>query len=450
MRKLVLLIIFFAGVSAANARFFMVADTLRGSEYYPGTTHCMQVSVPEVSDTSRTVGLYIGLDGILCSAPEVLDNLASQGVIPPMVAVFLQPGVIMRDGTTVRYNRSNEFDAIDSRFADFLALEVLPRVDSILRSDGRGITITDNSADRMIFGLSSGGIAAFVAAWHRPDLFGKVFTGCGTFVPMRGGHNLQAIVRKHEPKPLRIFMQDGSKDAWNPLFGSWYEANRVLATALQFAGYDCGFKWDDSGHSVRPSAEIFPDVIRWLWRDGSSPLHPGTTSNNYLADKLPPSEAEDYAWRQVEGLQQTPTANREDYYPDSSLVAVVEPGTNFLMQYIVDGDGNRTCGQRYYWLHTYDNSQLHVADIRFDGDGNLWTLTNAGIQICDQNGRVRAILSLPAGINIGETTSGSIILDDGAVVVTVAENDRPARTFSRKFGVRKAVPGVRPKSQGAA
>jgi gluconolactonase len=47
----------------------------------------------------------------------------------------------------------------------------------------------------------------------------------GTFVSMRGGHEYPALIRKTDPKPIRIFLEDGSTDAWNPLFGSWYDAN---------------------------------------------------------------------------------------------------------------------------------------------------------------------------------------------------------------------------------
>ena len=95
-----------------------------------------------------------------------------------------------------------------------------------------------NPDDCAVFGASSGGIAAFTLAWHRPDMFHRVFSAAGSFVSMRGGHNLHALIRKTEPKPLKIFIQDGSEDAWNPLFGHWYEGNKILVSALEFAGYD--------------------------------------------------------------------------------------------------------------------------------------------------------------------------------------------------------------------
>ncbi len=215
--------------------------------------------------------------------------------MPVTVQIYLEPGVVKNGrGDIVRYNRSNEFDAIDSRFADFLEQELLPAVERIAMNDGRRIRLSVNPAQRCVFGLSSGGIAAFTAAWHRPDLFGKVFSGCGTFVPMRGGNELQAIVRKHEPKPLRIFLQDGYQDTWNPLFGSWYEANRQLASALEFAGYDCAFDWAEGGHSVRRATEIFRRVMTWLWRTDTVAT---TTSNNLLSEML--DGATD--WQEIEG-----------------------------------------------------------------------------------------------------------------------------------------------------
>ena len=33
----------------------------------------------------------------------------------------------------------------------------------------------------------------------------------------------------------------------------------------------------------------------------------------------------------------------------------------------------------------------------FDDHGNLYVATKAGVQVCDQNGRVRAILDMPDG-----------------------------------------------------
>lgn len=432
MKALTALILCAAAVLGAPhaAAYSMLADTLRGSAVYPGTVHTVQVSVPDGYSSDVPAPLFLGLDGVMCNAAAVLDSLAAAGVIPPTIGIYLQPGVI-RDasGQVVRYNRSNEFDATDARFATFLATEVIPAVERMVTPAGEPIVLTHNPSHRTIFGLSSGGIAAFMAAWHRPDLFGKVFSGCGTFVAMRGGNDVQAIVRKHEPRPVKIFLQDGYDDVWNGIFGHWYEANRMLASALEFAGYDCAFDWAEGGHSVRRAAAIFPQVLTRLADDTTSA---SATQNNFLAPLL------DGAGEWIPAVKPAATPRCEAVYPDSSLVAVVEPGIADLWQYIIAPDGARLHGQPFYRLHSYTAQPATVADLCFDAAGNLWVLTDAGIQICDQNGRVRGIIALPHGFR-----ADTLIIGEGSVVVS-----GPEAAYARRLNVSPPLPGVRPASQG--
>ena len=52
----------------------------------------------------------------------------------------------------------------------------------------------------------------------------------------------------------------------------------------------------------------------------------------------------------------------------------------------------------FYYLHDLSNTTKQVAgNMAFDTKGNLYVATAMGIQVADHNGRVRAILSLPAG-----------------------------------------------------
>ncbi|MDE5629063.1 MAG: hypothetical protein K2I69_05825 [Muribaculaceae bacterium] len=415
---------------------------LDNSKIYPGTVHTFKVSVPENYKADGSAGLYLGLDGILCNAPEVLDSLAATGDIPPLVGVYLQPGLICRGDTVLRYNRSNEFDATDARFARFLETELLPEVNKMLTSKGEHINWRSGGENAMIFGLSSGGIAAFTAAWHRPDLFGRVFSGCGTFVPMRGGNELQAIVRKSEPRALRIFLQDGFSDTWNPLFGSWYEANRMLGTALDFAGYTASYDWQEGGHSVKRASEIFADVVKWLWQEKPQK---GTSGNATLAPIMENSEE----W--LMGKPAVYTYSNEAVYPDGSLIALNEDNSNGIWQYITDSDGKRLFGQIFYWLHSYGTGSLHKGGMTFDADGMLWVATEAGIQVCDQNGRVRAILDLPAALKQAfadiprknHLKNSSLVISDNKLTLYT-----PSARYTRILNVRAAREGQRPESQG--
>ena len=436
MRRFFVMMIVAATVLPAVAGHVLIDGVIDKSVIYPGTVHTFQVYVPDQYDGKRPAALYVGLDGVLCNAPQVMDSLIAAKKMPCTIGVFLQPGIIKdEDGTVLRYNRCYEFDSTTDLFARFLETEVLPAVEQMTTPKGKAIRLSQRAQDRMIFGLSSGGIAAFNAAWHRPDMFGKVFTGVGTFVAMRGGNDLQALVRKTEPLPLRIFIQDGTNDVWNPLFGHWYEGNQMLASALQFAGYDVQCDWSDGAHNVKRSTEIFPQVMEWMWRDWPSAPAVGETQNDFLKELYCD---EDLGWEKAgEGTPGKPVTRI--IYPDLTNIAMIPttPG-NTVWQYLLK-DGQPTYGEPFYWLHNDDSRPLEIQTITFDGKGNLWAVTNLGIQICDQNGRVRAILRLPDGLGpVNEITIS------GGYVWLLTESIN----WRRRLNVASPILGLRPESQG--
>ena len=206
-------------------------------------------------------GGYLDRDGPV-RAVAVLDTLANAGEITPTVAVFVNPGVLGGDvdQEVAMAQRSVEYDTVDDRYVTFLETDVLPFVEETL-----GRPLTRDPTRRTICGISSGGICAFNAAWHRPDLFGRVISHCGSFTAIRGGHNYPNMVRRTPRKPIRVFLQSGVNDA-DIVIGSWPLANQTMAAALGFAGYDCRFEFGDGGHNLRHGGALFAETLRWLWR----------------------------------------------------------------------------------------------------------------------------------------------------------------------------------------
>jgi enterochelin esterase family protein len=74
-------------------------------------------------------------------------------------------------------------------------------------------------------------------------------------------------VRHSARKPIRIFQQNGAHDLVHPIAGNWAEANQRLAAALHAKRYDHQVVFGVGSHSPVHSAAIFPDAMRWLWRD---------------------------------------------------------------------------------------------------------------------------------------------------------------------------------------
>lgn len=476
--------------------------TFSESEIYPMTTRDYWIYIPAAYDASKPACLYVCLDGVDFNAPTVFDNLIATGEMPVTIGVFVRSGVVRdADGGVIRYNRSNEFDRTDGTFARFLIEELLPEVERQTASDGRPIRLSTDPNDCAIAGSSSGGICAFSAAWARPDRFARVFSGVGTYVAMRGGNEYQAVIRKTEPKPIRIFLQDGLYDVWNGIFGDWYEANILVESALNFSGYEVAHTWGRGGHSDTHANRVFPDAMRWLWRGWPRPVQAGRSQNDMLASILPDEggwqlvddvkivdriftfndkivyENEGYVYdldgEKIMKLRRDETLVGADderlylsnvkgeiissesgkranvakvqgdvkqiiatddltyyftyddgtkttiatidsnsnltvvndglrcgaelaLYPDHRLLICNEPNTRWLLSYVVSEGGQPMAGQRYYWLHniTGDDS-LPTGQMCFDDGGNLYVSTTMGVQVCDQNGRVRAILPLP-------------------------------------------------------
>ena len=48
--------------------------------------------------------------------------------------------------------------------------------------------------------------------------------------------------------------------------GSWPLANRQMASALDYAGYDYRFVFGEGGHTLRQGGAIFAESLRWLMR----------------------------------------------------------------------------------------------------------------------------------------------------------------------------------------
>ncbi len=260
------------------------------SKIYAGTTRTWWLYVPAQYDGSKPAGVMVFQDGGKASgdpnqggpfhATHVFDNLIAAKEMPVVIGIFISPGTFPATGPGGKEvsNRSVEYDTPDVTFARFLLDEILPEV-------GKQYRLTDQPGERAICGLSSGGICAFKVAWERPDAFLKVVSHIGSFTNIRGGYIYPSLIRKTKLKSpesgdyssgdealaaarrkIRVFLQDGSGDLDNQA-GNWPLANQEMAAALKFAGWDYRFVFGGGTHSDKHGAAMFPDTMRWLWRD---------------------------------------------------------------------------------------------------------------------------------------------------------------------------------------
>lgn len=477
MRGLLLAGLLFGTSSASAPDAGTVTRHTWTSRIYPGTVRDYWVYVPAAPPADTPAPLMVFQDGGRFVAgdgrwrvPQVFDALIREGSMPPTVGVFVDPGILPErsDGERARYNRSFEYDALGDRYARFLIEEILPEV-------ARDHPLTKDPSLRAIAGASSGASCAFTAAWNRPDAFRRVLSFIGSYTSLRGADAYPGWIRKTEPKPLRVFLQDGRRDL-NIYSGDWWTANESMASALAYAGYDAKFVATDDGHDNPQGPPLLPEALRWLWRDWKTPIAPSTgvagAERHYVTEILDPKEG----WQLVEGRRDArfpadplrapaarggawlaePEGNRIAFVeaggrrrvvheglvatglvlsPDQSLLAVAERGSRWVWSFQTAADGSLRNGQRFYRLETPDEaSDAGAAGLAVDREGFLYVATRMGVQVCDQPGRVNAILDPPDTAPLSGLAFGGPDLD---TLYATSEY----RLFRRRLRRRGLAPG---------
>jgi gluconolactonase len=266
----------------------IIKFVIENSKIFAGTYRDISVYVPAQYKPDKPACVYVNQDGIQWKAPTVFDNLIHKKQMPITIGVFITPGKVKAPNAETsldRFNRSFEYDGLGDNYAKFILDEILPEVEKLKTTDGRTIKLSQNNNDRAIGGSSSGAVCAFTVAWERPDAFSRVFSAIGTYTGLRGADRYDVLVRKHEPKPIRIYLQDGSNDL-NNNFGDWWMANQTMERALQYAGYEINHAWAEGGHNGQHGSAVFPEAMRWLWKDYPKPVQKGITKNTFLKDIL--------------------------------------------------------------------------------------------------------------------------------------------------------------------
>ncbi len=259
---------------------------MEDSKTFPGYGRQWALYIPAQYDGKTPAALMVFQDGMgyvnakgSWRVPTVFDNLIAAKQMPVTIGLFINPGFSpdknnpngkdAKGKPLGKSNRSFEYDSVTNQYVTFLLEEMIPLAES------KGAVLSKDPLRRGIAGSSSGGICAFNAAWQRPDAFSKVFTTIGSFTNIRGviskgkelgGNLFPEMVLKEEKKNIRIFSQDGSHDLTNE-FGVWPEANQKMADAWKAKGYDYQFVLGEGTHNPRHGGMLFPEAMKWLWRD---------------------------------------------------------------------------------------------------------------------------------------------------------------------------------------
>ncbi len=369
------------------------------SKIFTGTEREYWIYVPAQYTPDKPACTLIVQDGLNrargWNLPQVCDNLIHSQEMPVTIGIFVTPGIVpaSKEKSQPRFNRSFEYDSLGDRYARFLLEELIPEV-------SKKYSLSSDPNDRALAGSSSGGICAFNAAWERPDAFRRVLCTVGTFVGLRGGDALPVLVRKLEPKPLRVFLQDGSHDL-NIYAGDWWQANQSMLSSLTWAGYDVKHIWGEGGHNAKHSSSIMPEALRWLWRDYPQPIKvaPNATVERRIDVLIPGA-----AWEEVSSghaMAEAPACNAagELFFCDSKAGRIYRVGEDGKTRIFADQTGRVSglaFGPNGFLYGCKDSKQI----VRFSPEGQE--------QVLIADAKSHSLTTLPNGFFINDQATPMI------------------------------------------
>ncbi len=237
-------------------------------------TRRVTVYVPKQYVPGTAAPFIVGADGPDQLLFTALDNLIAQKRVPIMIAISIANG----SGDAQGSQRGLEYDTMSGRYAEFVETEVLPLVEK-----QTNVKLTKDPEGRATMGCSSGGSAALSMAWYHPELYHRVLTYSGTYVnqqwpssaetPHGAWEYHERLIPNSPPKPIRIWMEVGDRDLFNPNLmrdnmHDWVVANENMAKVLAAKGYHYQFVFArNAGHCDRPvKQQTLPAALEWLWK----------------------------------------------------------------------------------------------------------------------------------------------------------------------------------------
>jgi enterochelin esterase-like enzyme len=239
----------------------------------PWTRH-VTVYVPANYVPGTVLPFIVGADGPDRLLFTVLDNLIAERKLPAMAAISISNG----GGDSQGSERGLEYDTMSGLYAEWVEHEVLPVVEAQAH-----VTLTHDPEGRATTGGSSGGSCALIMAWYHPEWYHRVLTYSGTYVNQQWPYNAKAphgawefhehLIPNSPAKPIRLWMEVGDKDLYNPNamrdgMHDWVLANELMAKVLAAKGYHYQFVFAVNAghvdHAVRE--QTLPEALEYVWQ----------------------------------------------------------------------------------------------------------------------------------------------------------------------------------------
>ena len=374
---------------AAGALFADVSANVVGRRHHQGSTVPFRAWAPEAVKADAALYLLLELNGDRGELRTSLESMMASGVIPPGLVVCTTPGVqyATQPGGKTQYMRAVEYDRVGRDFADFLVEEFVPAA-----AAKASVRIDPSPERHFIAGCSSGGLAAWNAAWYRNDYFRRTFLSSPTFSAIAGGEEPMVVLRKCETRPIKVYLTVGTREP-DYYFGDSYYAAMNAAGALKFAGYDFRFElFPQEGHGARrESPALWERMMPYLFEGWKTNAAARALGNPPRVKAL---VADDSKWEECPF--QMPPARREAKSVDGWRVFTVSHDERGVVSEAIRPDGSRCNRTRLSPLHlAWNATKVGGTAIATLSDGRLLVATELGVQGVLPFGITDIVLPLP-------------------------------------------------------
>ena len=270
----------FPGI-ARDANTFGAVDPADPAKLIVSTSHPapytrkVAVYVPKQYVADTAAPFIVGADGPDRLLFAALDALIAQHKIPVMIGISIGNG----GGDAQGSERGLEYDTMSGAYAEFVEREVLPLVESKAH-----VKLTRSPDGRAAIGYSSGGACALIMTWYHPEWYHRVLAYSGTFVNQQWPYSAETphgawefhehLIPNTPVKPIRIWMEVGDRDLFNPNvmrdnMHDWVLANENMAKVLTAKGYHYQFVFARNAVHVDRAVlrQTLPEALEYLWKD---------------------------------------------------------------------------------------------------------------------------------------------------------------------------------------
>ncbi|MBC8375838.1 MAG: hypothetical protein H8E26_07310 [FCB group bacterium] len=211
------------------------------SDTTQGRTRAVRVYTPpdyaEGTQSYRSIYFHDGSEQIdLGFAENVLDFMISQELIPPIIAIFVDP-----------INRNEEY-LYDYDFMTMFVNELVPWIDAQYRT-------MPEAEYRAVAGVSAGGLTSLLFTVQHPDVFGN----CGAFSPAIWFGDLIDQYEASPVLPVKIYMDAGTYEP------SIYNSSMSLKGILDDDQWNLRWRAWHEGHSWGSWRAHLDDALTYFW-----------------------------------------------------------------------------------------------------------------------------------------------------------------------------------------